>query len=224
MLLLEALLAAGYTPAVYSGLRQPTFVVESGVPVRVGDPFDPFAFFHASTAADRRWGGVLLIPSWDGTCHHVLVVSWEGDLLFVLAGVALRRGEPCGGLAAQCCLAVASGGTSQAFMLNSSQKWEETSLLPSQPRFSVRSWTFPASFPLKQYPSALVCAAGCCWWPVAMPGAQPAMPTGRMPSSPQSAACCWQRTQSPSSVRAGQSGAASGCAAARRPVRQSAWL
>lgn len=55
VVLLEALRAAGYRPAVFRALRQPTFVMDRGVPVRVGDPFDPFQFFRPSTAADRRW-------------------------------------------------------------------------------------------------------------------------------------------------------------------------
>lgn len=53
--LLEALRDAGYRPAVYHGLRQPAYVVESGVPVRLGDPFDPFQLFPADTPTDRRW-------------------------------------------------------------------------------------------------------------------------------------------------------------------------
>ncbi|KAL4457389.1 hypothetical protein ABPG75_012254 [Micractinium tetrahymenae] len=67
--LLEALLAAGYRPAVYRGMRQPTFVVERGVTVPVPDPFDPFQFFHASSATDRRLLLVARGEAWSPARH-----------------------------------------------------------------------------------------------------------------------------------------------------------
>ncbi|PSC69033.1 L-aspartate oxidase [Micractinium conductrix] len=71
MLLLETLLAAGYRPTVFEGLegRRPTFIMHRGVPIQLGERFDPWDVFPADTAADRRLMLVAQSGGWGPAAH-----------------------------------------------------------------------------------------------------------------------------------------------------------